>query len=138
MALDRSTRLDGDDLRGMFSKAAELFERSVPVLNALNVFPVPDGDTGTNMMFTLRDLVREAELVQSTSAGEVAAAMASGSLRGSRGNSGVILSQFFKGMAVALDGGRTLGLPSWPWSWRAPGSTPTSRWPSRSRGPSSR
>ena len=97
-------RLDGDDLRGMFSSAAALLERNVESLNALNVFPVPDGDTGTNMYLTIREVVEKAEPMQGASAGEVATAMARAALTGARGNSGVILSQVFKGIAVGLDG----------------------------------
>ena len=97
-------RFDGSALTAMFSAATRLFEPNVDLINSLNVFPVPDGDTGTNMHLTLRDMMSEVERTPSTSAGEVAAAMARGSLSGARGNSGVILSQFFKGMAVVLDG----------------------------------
>ena len=97
-------RLDGDDLRGMFSSAAALLERNVESLNALNVFPVPDGDTGTNMYLTIREVVEKAEPMQGASAGEVATAMARAALTGARGNSGVILSQVFKGIAVGLYG----------------------------------
>ena len=106
---DAKTRFDGRDLRRMFSEATRLFESNVRVINALNVFPVPDGDTGTNMFLTLRDVVEAAEATESQSAGEVASAMARGALMGARGNSGVILSQLFKGMAVALEGKRDFG-----------------------------
>ena len=103
------TRFDGDQLRGMFSVATELFERHVEAVNALNVFPVPDGDTGTNMFLTLRDMLRETDATGGPTAGEVAAAMAKGALMGARGNSGVILSQFFKGFASELDGKSDFG-----------------------------
>ena len=96
-------RLDGGDLRSMFSAATALFESNVEAINALNVFPVPDGDTGTNMFLTLQAVVDKAGGVSSSSAGEVAGAMATGALMGARGNSGVILSQFFRGIAVGLD-----------------------------------
>ena len=98
------TRLDGDDLGGMIEAATKLFERHVEAINALNVFPVPDGDTGINMFLTLREVARQAEEVHSASAGEVASAMARGALMEARGNSGVILCQIFKGIADALDG----------------------------------
>ena len=97
-------RLDGNDLRGMFSYATRLFEHNVDTINALNVFPVPDGDTGINMFLTLESIVKEAADAEGSSAGEAAAAMARGALMGARGNSGVILSQFFKGIALELDG----------------------------------
>ncbi|MCH8207168.1 MAG: DAK2 domain-containing protein [Chloroflexi bacterium] len=98
------TRFDGEQLRGMFAAAADLLERHVEAVNALNVFPVPDGDTGTNMFLTLRDMLRETGAAGGSTAGEVAAAVAKGALMGARGNSGVILSQFFKGFASELDG----------------------------------
>lgn len=69
------------------------------VLNDLNVFPVPDGDTGTNMYLTVRQAAREAAKVQHQSLAEVAAAAAQGSLMGARGNSGVIISQMLRGFA---------------------------------------
>ena len=105
------TCLYGRDLRAMFSAATALFERNVDTINALNVFPVPDGDTGTNMFLTLRAVLEKAETVAGDSASDVAAAMADGALMGARGNSGVILSQFFKGVSVGLDGERECGPP---------------------------
>ena len=97
-------RLDGDDLRGMIDAATKLFERHVESINALNVFPVPDGDTGINMFLTLKEVARRAGVVHNASAGEVASAMARGALMEARGNSGVILCQIFKGIAEELEG----------------------------------
>ncbi|HZV78842.1 MAG TPA: DAK2 domain-containing protein [Candidatus Binatus sp.] len=85
------------------------------VVNDLNVFPVPDGDTGTNMFFTVRSAMVEARKVRSTSLKEVAASAAQGSLMGARGNSGVIISQMFRGFAHAVrhrDGINTLEFAS--------------------------
>ena len=96
------SRLDGEDLRAMFTVATRLFESNIEAVNVLNVFPVPDGDTGTNMFLTLQDMMRATEAVRDSSAGEFASAMARGALMGARGNSGVILSQFFKGIAQEL------------------------------------
>ena len=104
----RPTNIDGAELLAMISSAARLFERNIEPLNSLNVFPVPDGDTGTNMFLTLREVVEEAEKVETGTAGEVAAAMSHGALMGARGNSGVILSQLFKGLALQLEGRRAL------------------------------
>ena len=70
----------------------------------LNVFPVPDGDTGTNMYLTLQAAVKEGEKNVDKPLGKVARAISSGSLMGARGNSGVILSQIFRGIAKILDG----------------------------------
>ena len=104
-----TTRCDGDDLRAMFSTAAELFEHNIDLLNRLNVFPVPDGDTGTNMYLTLTDTLSQAAEDESSSARAVADLMARGALWGAKGNSGVILSQFFKGLAVGLEDGEDFG-----------------------------
>ncbi len=93
----------------MFRAATRLFEHNVDLINALNVFPVPDGDTGTNMYLTLCDTLSKAESVDSASAGQVASAMAEGALWGAKGNSGVILSQFFKGIAQEFEGKADFG-----------------------------
>ena len=103
------TRCDGDDLRAMFAAAAELFQHNVDLLNRLNVFPVPDGDTGTNMYLTLVDTLSQDAEWENVSAREVAVSMARGALWGAKGNSGVILSQFFKGLAVGLDNSEDFG-----------------------------
>lgn len=71
-------------------------------VDELNVFPVPDGDTGTNMQMTVMSGVREMNNCQSTSIVEVAKILSRGCLMGARGNSGVILSQFFRGLYVAI------------------------------------
>lgn len=83
------------------SKALEIKKRDV---DALNVFPVPDGDTGTNMFLTIQSAARDAEQILSNSISEVATAASMGSLMGARGNSGVILSQLMRGIAKGLDG----------------------------------
>ncbi len=76
----------------------------VEEVNALNVFPVPDGDTGSNMLATVRAAVEEAEELPESerSVPKVAAAMRLGALMGARGNSGVILSQIFRGMSEVV------------------------------------
>ena len=113
------SRLDGHDLRAMFSAATALFERNVAAINALNVFPVPDGDTGTNMFLTLQAVVEKANGVPGGSADAMADAMANGALMGARGNSGVILSQFFRGMAVGLKGSSDFGTAELAAAFRA-------------------
>lgn len=95
-------RLDGNDLRAMLCAAMRVLERHAGILNALNVYPVPDGDTGTNMFVTMREATRDVESFQSGSAGEVAAIMARSSIMAAKGNSGAILSMFFKGLADGL------------------------------------
>jgi hypothetical protein len=81
-------------------------EAHVDEVNALNVFPVPDGDTGSNMLATVRVALEEAESVTGEPAGRVAAAISFGALMGARGNSGVITSQICRGIAEGLDGKR--------------------------------
>jgi uncharacterized protein len=93
----------GQDLRDMFSAACSWLEKSSAEIDALNVFPVPDGDTGTNMMLTMRATMEEAYRAPDHSAAGVAQAMAKGALMGARGNSGVILSQIWRGLAHSLE-----------------------------------
>ena len=83
------------------AKALELKKHDV---DALNVFPVPDGDTGTNMFLTIQSAARDSEKVTSQDISDVATAASMGSLMGARGNSGVILSQLLRGIAKGLEG----------------------------------
>lgn len=94
--------VSGQELREMFVVATAWLEKSVPDIDALNVFPVPDGDTGTNMLLTMRSTMEEAYRAPDHSAAAVSQAMAKGSLMGARGNSGVILSQIWRGLAQGL------------------------------------
>jgi len=96
--------LRGSDLRRMFLEASVYFDMHKESINELNVFPVPDGDTGTNMSLTMNAAAKELEKINSESIGEVAEIMAKSSLLGARGNSGVILSQLFRGIARGLSG----------------------------------
>ena len=98
------SELTGAELRRAFSLAFDRLEESRDIVNALNVFPVPDGDTGTNMFLTLRSGIERCPDADDVSAGEVARELAQGAFFGARGNSGVILSQFFKGFSDALEG----------------------------------
>jgi DAK2 domain fusion protein YloV len=86
----------------MFAAATSWLEKSSTDIDALNVFPVPDGDTGTNMLLTMRSMLEEAYRAPDRSASAVADAMAKGALMGARGNSGVILSQIIRGLAKGL------------------------------------
>jgi fatty acid kinase len=96
---------DGAGLLGAFRAAVARLEVSVDEVNALNVFPVPDGDTGSNMMATVRAALAEAEAVGPTGSAErIASAAAFGALMGARGNSGVIASQILRGIAEGLAG----------------------------------
>ena len=94
--------IGGKDLRDMFAAATGWLEKSSSEIDALNVFPVPDGDTGTNMLLTMRSTMEEAYRATDHSASAVTQAMAKGSLMGARGNSGVILSQILRGLAQSL------------------------------------
>ncbi len=95
--------LKSDMFLSMLSRGLELLRENEDEVNSLNVFPVPDGDTGTNMMLTLEAAVEQAEK-KDGSLGEVASACSTGSLMGARGNSGVILSQLFRGLSAGLQG----------------------------------
>jgi uncharacterized protein len=92
----------GDHLRAGFAAAASWLELKAASVNALNVFPVPDGDTGTNMSMTMRAAVEAAAVELAPEASAVARAAAKGALMGARGNSGVILSQLIRGFADAV------------------------------------
>ena len=96
--------IDGVLLRDMVVTGAAMLEKNREAVDALNVFPVPDGDTGTNMSLTMTSATREVSQKEYLSAGDAAAAVAKGALRGARGNSGVITSQLFRGFARALEG----------------------------------
>ena len=85
-------------------------EINAEAIDRLNVYPVPDGDTGTNMVLTLRAAIREATDNPSNNVDVVAANLARGALLGARGNSGVILSQIIRGLAEGLDGHREFGI----------------------------
>lgn len=104
------THIDGALLRRMFITGAALLEKQKAAIDALNVFPVPDGDTGTNMSMTLSFAVKELRASTSANACDIAAAAAAGALRGARGNSGVILSQLFRGFARACKDAPILNL----------------------------
>jgi DAK2 domain fusion protein YloV len=107
--LKRSNNYSGRDLLEMLEVALAWLEKSAPAIDALNVFPVPDGDTGTNMLLTLRSTLEEASRVPRQGAGKMAQAMARGALMGARGNSGVIFSQIMRGIAKVLGDKDTFG-----------------------------
>lgn len=102
------TYIDGDMLKKAFIGAANLLVKNKEKVNELNVFPVPDGDTGTNMSLTMKSAVKQISNLDKYSVGEVAVAASNGSLMGARGNSGVILSQLFRGFSNGLKGKDTV------------------------------
>ena len=97
---------DGSGLLDAFRAAVANLEAHVDEINGLNVYPVPDGDTGSNMYATVKAALDEAEAVAGQPADRIAAAISFGALMGARGNSGVITSQIFRGMAEGLGGKR--------------------------------
>jgi DAK2 domain fusion protein YloV len=103
----------GREFKDMFSAGSVWLEKSVADVNAINVFPVPDGDTGTNMHLTIRSTLEEAERALNESVAEISKAMAQGALMGARGNSGVILSQFFRGLAKGLEKNESVNADIW-------------------------
>ncbi|HEY5525077.1 MAG TPA: DAK2 domain-containing protein, partial [Clostridium sp.] len=96
--------INGRDFYNMVVNASNRLSEESDFVNALNVFPVPDGDTGTNMSMTFKAAVKEIENMNSTSIGDVSRKLAKGALMGARGNSGVILSQILRGISKGLEG----------------------------------
>ena len=93
------THITASVMKRMFIAGGKMLEVNKAQVDALNVFPVPDGDTGTNMSLTMMSAVKEINALNSTSMSELAEQLAKGALRGARGNSGVILSQILKGFS---------------------------------------
>lgn len=96
--------IDASMMKKCFLAGAKALEAQKEYINELNVFPVPDGDTGTNMTMTIMAAVREINQLENVTVDNLCKAMSSGSLRGARGNSGVILSQIFRGFTRDLKG----------------------------------
>jgi len=104
---NKTVTIDGNGLKDLLNLGSQHLELHKKEIDALNVFPVPDGDTGTNMNLTFRAASQGANKINSNSIYEVAAAASMGSLMGARGNSGVILSQILRGIAKGLEGVKT-------------------------------
>ena len=106
------TAIDAKILTKMFLVGAKELDANKDYINELNVFPVPDGDTGTNMSLTIMSAVKEVmDLGDSDNMKDICKAMSSGSLRGARGNSGVILSQLIRGFGKVARGEAELDVP---------------------------
>lgn len=101
--------IDASELVFMINKAYELLDENRSHVDKLNVFPVPDGDTGTNMTMTMKSGVEKVSASDKTSIEAISKALSQGTLMGARGNSGVILSQLCRGMAKALKGKDVIG-----------------------------
>ncbi|MEA3442597.1 MAG: DAK2 domain-containing protein [Chloroflexota bacterium] len=106
MAAVTEVELDGQDLKKALEGAKDYIERHIDEVNELNVFPVPDGDTGINMFLTMKSALEATEKAD-PSVEAIAASAAKGALMGARGNSGVILSQMLRGVAKGLEGKTT-------------------------------
>ena len=107
-----TSAIDAKLLAEMFYAGAANLEANKEWINELNVFPVPDGDTGTNMTLTIKSAVKEVSALENTdSMKDVCKAMSSGSLRGARGNSGVILSQLIRGFGKVAKAEKELTIP---------------------------
>ncbi len=103
--------LNGTAFQELLDAGLAWLDRHHEIVNGLNVFPVPDGDTGTNMLLTMRSACQEIQSEGAQSVSDVARAAAHGALMGARGNSGVILSQILRGIARRLDGENLLTGP---------------------------
>jgi DAK2 domain fusion protein YloV len=104
--------IDGQMLKKMVEASLTWLRANQQIVNALNVFPVPDGDTGTNMVLTMQSAYNEIDDLGHRAVGQMAAAVSQGALMGARGNSGVILSQIWRGFARALHDKEILDGPS--------------------------
>lgn len=102
--------VDAQTLKKAFLSGAKNLEMNKEFINELNVFPVPDGDTGTNMTMTILSAAREVAAIEDPTMEKLAKAMSSGSLRGARGNSGVILSQLFRGFSKEIQTVETINV----------------------------
>lgn len=102
-------QIDGAMLRSMFETGAKNLELNKKTVDELNVFPVPDGDTGTNMAMTFSNSIRELDKLEKNDLHAVAKTVSGGALIGARGNSGVILSQILRGVAAATKGKQKIG-----------------------------
>ncbi len=97
--------IGGTEFRKMILAGAKVLEINRTKVDSLNVFPVPDGDTGTNMSLTIQSAVKELSLCSSNRLSELCDAVSKGALKGARGNSGVILSQLFRGICAEIKNG---------------------------------
>jgi DAK2 domain fusion protein YloV len=108
IVIDPVYSIDGGDLKKLCFAALSWLKNHQPMINSLNVFPVPDGDTGTNMFLTMQSAYNEIAESNEKNLGKVIHMVAQGALMGARGNSGVILSQLLRGFARALDETETM------------------------------
>lgn len=110
---EAATEINAQELRDMIISAGASITNNLQTINDLNVFPVPDGDTGSNMSMTIRSAVNDLQGLEAETVGDVAAKTASAMLRGARGNSGVILSLLFRGMSKELKDAKYCDATMW-------------------------
>ena len=103
--------IDAALLKKAFLSAAKSIERKKEIINELNVFPVPDGDTGTNMTLTIMSAANDVARLSDPTMEQLAKAISNGSLCGARGNSGVILSQLFRGLTKGIKEETEISVP---------------------------
>lgn len=103
-------RIDAGMIQKMFLAGAKALEAKKEYINELNVFPVPDGDTGTNMTMTVMSAAKDVSLIEKPDMDHLGKAISSGSLRGARGNSGVIMSQIFRGFVKSIKGNKEIDI----------------------------
>jgi DAK2 domain fusion protein YloV len=116
--LSQIPSIDGKLLKQLVYAGLAWLNTNQQTINSLNVFPVPDGDTGTNMSLTMQAACQEVSKTDSASAGQVAHSVAHGALMGARGNSGVILSQIWRGIARSLDARTEIDPASFARAWQ--------------------
>ena len=104
MEMRQEAAIDGSQLKMMLLGAYQSFENNYEMINNLNVFPVPDGDTGTNMLHTMAAVAEAVSKLENATIGEVGQTAATSAILGARGNSGVILSQLLHGIGKGLAG----------------------------------
>lgn len=107
----RKAPMDGQALKRLVEAGLTWLRTNQQTVNALNVFPVPDGDTGTNMVLTMQSAYNEISNLGQREVADIAAAVSQGALMGARGNSGVILSQLWRGFSRGLQGKKVLDAP---------------------------
>lgn len=105
-----NSKIDGVTLKKMMLSAASNLEHTKEELNAINVFPIPDGDTGVNLFLTIRAVIEQFDDVDTSSIAEIAQLITKGSFLGAKGNSGVIISQFFQGFSAEIEEHEEVGI----------------------------
>lgn len=116
--MDLDVVITGEQLKQFFEGGLDALQRHQQEINQLNVYPVPDGDTGKNLYLTMTSAVKELQKTAFLSIGSVSEAVAKGSLLGARGNSGVILSQLIRGFAEAVKGKETISVRDFAHAWQ--------------------